>query len=77
MAKKPAKLGRLRSTTKLGQKKCARNSLRAVMPNGRPDVRIIVCCPPGKWKDAKGRRKAKCSVPLRGHLKKKYTKRKR
>jgi len=70
-------LGRLRSTTKLAQKKCARNSLRAVMPNGRPDVRIIVCCPPGKWKQAKGRAKARCSVPLRGHLKKKYAKGKR
>ena len=67
-AKRPA-LGKLRSTAKLAQKKCPKGSLRAVMPPGRPEVRIIICCPPTKW----SAKKAKCAVSLKAHLKKKYT----
>jgi len=67
-AKRPA-LGKLKSTVKLDQKKCAKGSLRAVMPPGRPEVRIIICCPPTQW----SAKKAKCAVSLKAHLKKKYT----
>lgn len=67
-APKPSTIGKLLSTTKLKQERCARNSLRAIQPNGRPDVRIIVCCPPEQWNaDTK-----RCAVPLKPHAKKKY-----
>lgn len=49
---------------KLKQKRCARASLRIVTPKGRPDVRIVVCCPPGQWSKAKRR----CKVGLRSHV---------
>jgi hypothetical protein len=49
---------------KLGQKKCARGSHRVITPNGRPDVRIVVCCPPHAWSRAKRR----CKKGLRAHL---------
>jgi hypothetical protein len=38
------------------------------MPPGRPDVRIIICCPVNQWSDKAKR----CSVPLKAHAKKKY-----
>lgn len=69
--KKPQKrrpLGKLKSSTKLAQKKCAVGSLRAVMPPGRPEVRIIICCPPNQWSV----RTKKCKVSLKAHAKKKY-----
>lgn len=49
---------------KLKQKRCARNSQRTIVPNGRPDVRIVICCPPGAWKV----KRKKCDVGLRAHL---------
>lgn len=48
---------------KLAQKKCARNSFRLITPKGRPDVRIALCCPPGK-QSANGR----CKVSMKPHL---------
>lgn len=66
--KKRPELGKLRSTTKLAQKKCASGSQRAVMPPGRPEVRIIICCPPNQW----AKRSKKCKVSLKAHAKKKY-----
>jgi hypothetical protein len=70
------KLGKLKKTKKGPQTKCASGSQRAVQPPGRPDVRIIICCPPSQWTKGKGRRKAKCKVSLRKHASKHYTLRK-
>lgn len=73
MAPRKTTLGKLKSTQKGPQKKCAAGSQRAVMPPGRPEVRIIICCPPGQWTKGKGRAKPKCKVSLKKHAKKKYT----
>jgi hypothetical protein len=71
MAKrKPSKLGKVLRKKAGPQKKCASDSLRAVMPRGRPDVRIIICCPPDEW----AKRKKKCKVSLRKHATKYYRK---
>ena len=72
MARKPSKLGKLKTLTKGSQKKCAVGSQRAITPPGRPDVRIIICCPPGKWTKGRGRAKPKCKVSMRLHAKKNY-----
>lgn len=47
---------------KLKQKKCVRGSIRVVKPKRRKDVRILVCCPPGKWK------KGRCVVGMKPHV---------
>lgn len=70
---KRTKLGRVTKTKRGPQKKCAKNSLRALMPPGRPDVRIILCCPPGEWSKGRGKAaKPKCKVSLKKHASKHY-----
>lgn len=78
----PAPKGMKLKATKPGpQKKCAKNSFRFVEPPGRPEVRIVLCCPVGKWKPkskvktADGRTVVgKCEPGLKVHAKKYYGK---
>jgi len=70
---------KLKSTKKGPQTKCARGSYRFIEPNERPDVRIVLCCPPGKWnpkgkvKNRFGRMvKGKCAVSMKTHARKHY-----
>lgn len=78
----PAPKGMKLKATKPGpQKKCAKNSYRFVEPPGRPEVRIVLCCPVGKWKPKSkvttkdGRTVAgKCTDGLKVHARKHYKK---
>lgn len=76
----PAPKGlKLKVTKKGPQKKCATGSFRFIEPEGRKNVRIVLCCPPGKW-NPKGKVKnrfgrtvqGKCAVSLKVHARKHY-----
>lgn len=53
---------RFRRARLMSPKRCAPGSFRTEVPPGAPNVRIVVCCPRGKWDSAAQR----CTVGTRG-----------